>query len=288
VLSQANGGVARARNAAIAVASGEWVATIDADDLWHPRKLELQLSAARQARDRPAMVYTWSRRIDEQDRVLTDMGTPRHSGRVFEQLLATNFIRNASSAMIRRGVLRALGGFDASLRDAGAQGAEDIRLYLSVARHYPVVPAPYYLTGYRVVCGSMSQAADRMRHSIEIVLAQVEAEAPDVARELFSLARMNYDMYAAALARTGGDWAGFARYLARAMANRPADASILLGCNAVWLVMDRFRNPGTRPKFGDLRPERELGTPLLEMLETYQARSAARASKTRGPLPAHA
>ena len=42
ILTQANGGVARARNAAIGAATGEWVATIDADDIWHPRKLELQ------------------------------------------------------------------------------------------------------------------------------------------------------------------------------------------------------------------------------------------------------
>jgi glycosyltransferase involved in cell wall biosynthesis len=40
-----NGGPSIARNAAWNVAAGEFIAFLDADDQWHPRKLELQLSA---------------------------------------------------------------------------------------------------------------------------------------------------------------------------------------------------------------------------------------------------
>jgi glycosyltransferase involved in cell wall biosynthesis len=45
VIRGRRGGPAAARNAGLAVAKGEWIATLDADDVWHSRKLELQYDA---------------------------------------------------------------------------------------------------------------------------------------------------------------------------------------------------------------------------------------------------
>jgi glycosyltransferase involved in cell wall biosynthesis len=45
---QEHRGVSRARNTGVRLASGEWLAFLDDDDLWDPRKLERQLALASQ------------------------------------------------------------------------------------------------------------------------------------------------------------------------------------------------------------------------------------------------
>ena len=45
--SQPNGGISKARNTAIEMAEGVFLALLDADDLWAPNKLELQMAVFR-------------------------------------------------------------------------------------------------------------------------------------------------------------------------------------------------------------------------------------------------
>ena len=278
VLSQPNGGVARARNTGIAAATGEWIATIDADDLWHPRKLDLQVAAARADGPGCGMVYSWSRRIDMADRVIADMGAPRHAGQALHQLIASNFMRNASSAMVRRRAALAAGGFDPGLQDAGAQGAEDLKFYLAIARGWRVALAPHFLTGYRQIEGSMSQMPTRMRRSIEMVLEDCERQDQGMPAAVFALARANYDLYAAALALAGGDRGGFLRYAGAALARRPLDATVLLGVNTLWRLSAMF-DRSARPLFAEMDMDARMPMPLSDWFSDFQAAAACRAAR---------
>jgi glycosyltransferase involved in cell wall biosynthesis len=95
LLQKPNGGLASARNHGIAHAGGEFIAPIDADDLWHPEKIRNQMAVMRDRGDRVGLVYCWSRAIDEQDRVLWDVTQCNLRGSVYAALITRNFLSAA-------------------------------------------------------------------------------------------------------------------------------------------------------------------------------------------------
>ena len=294
LLSQTNGGVASARNHGIAEARGAWIATVDADDLWHPDKLAAQMTVAEGSPLGPVLVYSWSRRIDGAGRVLADQGRPTHRGDAFHQLLAFNFLGNASSALLRADVVREVGGFDAALHAAGAQGAEDVALYLAVAERGALDVAPGFLTGYRISSGSMSRGAARMRRSVELVLGGIERRRPDTPPRLLGLARSSYDLYAASLAEGAGDRRACASYIWDATRRRPGLTMAFLGCAALWRGVDQWATRRGGPPFDALDPmEPAYHLPLAEGFAVLRARAANRAAAARvrradgiaGPVP---
>ena len=74
LVTQANGGVAAARNRAIALARGEWIAPIDADDLWSPDKILLDF--AQSTYDAASMLGNWDRAALEEKKPNLLSGPP--------------------------------------------------------------------------------------------------------------------------------------------------------------------------------------------------------------------
>ena len=112
VVRQQNQGVAAARNAGIAIARGDLLAFIDSDDVWTPRKLELQ-AARFEADPELGLVH----------------GGAAFTGSVtkldgMEGWLATDMLRldrdvilaHGSGIMVPRIVAREIGGYDARMR----------------------------------------------------------------------------------------------------------------------------------------------------------------------------
>lgn len=64
VYSESNHGAAESRNIALRQCRGEFVALLDADDVWHPQKLERELERARETD--ADLVYSSYAMIDEQ------------------------------------------------------------------------------------------------------------------------------------------------------------------------------------------------------------------------------
>lgn len=196
LLSQANAGVAAARNAALADARGAFVAPLDADDLWHPEKLERQLRRFAEVPERTGVVWCWSVDIDEASQIIERrLDLDFFEGDVYAALVLTNFLGNASVPLVRRPVMEAAGGWDASFRARQAQGCEDWANYLRLAELCDFALEPAFLVGYRQSPGAMSRQSDQMQRSYRIVLATARARHPELPAKLFRWSGANYDRY---------------------------------------------------------------------------------------------
>jgi hypothetical protein len=182
LIRQANAGVGAARNAGLSLATGRYVAPVDADDLWRPEKIARQMAALSAAQGPVGLVYTWFALIDERSRVVNRRSKPRAEGPVLARMCQGNLTGNASSALMPMEAVRQAGGYDETLHREGAQGCEDLKLYWRIAEHYDFVCVPEYLTGYRVGRGNMSNDLLRMLRSFDVVMADCEARRPDLAR----------------------------------------------------------------------------------------------------------
>jgi glycosyltransferase involved in cell wall biosynthesis len=180
VISTHNGGVASARNEGIRVSTGAYVAFIDADDLWHPTKIEKQLSALLSSGPETALVYSPFRLIDSDGKVLASPHKYGVSGWVLYRHFYTNLVGNGSALLIRRNVLEEFGGFDPCLRDQGAEGCEDLLLQLRIAKRYQFAEVAEYLVGYRRLAGNMSSNAEQMIRSGILAVTKALSECQEI------------------------------------------------------------------------------------------------------------
>ena len=149
VHTQQNAGQARAKNQGVALSRGRFVAFLDADDIWLPGKLALQMPLFR-GRPEIGVVYSDYECMDGEGRPLSKGVTPMRRGWVAGPLLVENFVCY-SSGVVRRECLERNGSFDESL---GMGIDYDLWLRLSASYQFDFVPAA--TVRYRVWAGQMS------------------------------------------------------------------------------------------------------------------------------------
>jgi glycosyltransferase involved in cell wall biosynthesis len=194
LIRQKNSGVAAARNLGIREARGKFIAPLDADDLWHPEKLQRQFEAMRAGGQSVGLVYTWCSSVDANGRIINRAASDVIvMDFAYETLLYFNFIISASVPLIRKDCLLEVGGYDQNLRAQDAEGCEDLKLYLAIAEKWKISAVPAFLVGYRMTANSMTSNVRRMKRSHELVLADARSRHPELPERIFRWSRgFNY------------------------------------------------------------------------------------------------
>ncbi len=129
-LRQRHRGVSSARNRGVAAARGTWIAFLDSDDLWKPRKLERQLEALEQE-GIFRLCHTDEIWIRNGQRVNQKRIHQKRGGWIYEDCLRLCVV-SPSSILLHRDVLEEFGGFDEEL-----PVCEDYELWLRLACRLP-------------------------------------------------------------------------------------------------------------------------------------------------------
>ena len=129
VAHKENLGACAARNTGLSLASGQYIAFLDDDDEWMPKKIEEQLKCFDSSN--VALVYCGRASINEDTNIVTEQKLSLHKGLVYDHLILDNFVGSTSFPLIRVDYIKNIGGFDTLM-----PAAQDYDVWLRLAKLY--------------------------------------------------------------------------------------------------------------------------------------------------------
>jgi len=158
IFSYENGGVSVARNRGILHSQGEFLSFIDADDLWTPTKLEVQLAKLKSKSNfKVGAVYSWTLNMYE-DSIERSYSQGCHSmleGNIYTQLLLGHFIGSGSNILVTREAVQSTQLFDPNFTTFA-----DWDFCLQLAHDWDFLVVPENQILYRKTSDSMSSKFD--------------------------------------------------------------------------------------------------------------------------------
>jgi glycosyltransferase involved in cell wall biosynthesis len=210
-LVQPHRGVSDARNHGIRNSSGDWIAFLDSDDYWLPRRLELQAAAIKDE----AFGYCATTRF-YQDGHTEDMeyyDVPK----ALSVLRHHNFI-DTSAGMVRRDAMERIGGFNQE-----SCAGEEWEAWLKLARYYKFVGIPDRLLMYRVTGAGLSVNPETVLRSMDFIVSAASSHLPALERFVVGNRMRSVRTTLAALKyRDRGDYSNCLKYAFRAFAYWPS------------------------------------------------------------------
>ena len=204
IIRQKNRGLAGARNTGIRHASGDYLAFLDADDIWVPEKLEKHVHHLNNS-PTVGISFCYSSFIDEQGNSTGLYQKPRKLYDITPSyVLCRNPVGNGSVPVIRREVFQDIkfqdnlhGTVEDYYFDESLRRAEDIECWLriSIQTHWRHEGIPEILTLYRVTSGGLSASALKQLEALEKVVEKTRSYAPDIISHCEKIAKAYHLRY---------------------------------------------------------------------------------------------
>lgn len=163
-LQPENKGAGYARNKALELAKGQYVAFLDSDDLWTPEKIEKQINLMKQKE--ASFCFTAIEMIDGEDNVIKEKRKIKEE--IDYNFLLSNTMIATSSVVIDRNII---GDFRMHLRRGGQDYATWLKLLRNGSKAYGINEA---LVKYRIDGESLS--SNKMKSIEQIWEIQTEDE----------------------------------------------------------------------------------------------------------------
>jgi len=182
VISQINSGQINARNLGIELSSGEFVAFLDADDLWLPRKIELQIEAHMSD---PILALSLTPYVifKENQRKFFRVVSRKNSKRLIDDWLSMKGFGGLieSTGFIKRESLETLGRYSDTFSMTSG-----LDLSLKAAAAFKVVVLKDPLVLYRLSPGQFHKQEDVLIRDLEIMTTKY-ADSPEALARLRKL-----------------------------------------------------------------------------------------------------
>lgn len=177
LIRKENGGAATARNAGIRAARGEFVAFLDADDIWLPGKLTAQIDYFRAHPDVAMNCTGFSQWVSDERGVFPDPSTvipdqtaipvdaidQEFSGWVYHKLLLRNFVWTTTVVM-RRSLIEKIGLYDEHFRLG-----QDYEYFLRASRETEIHRLSRAYALYRQHAGSATARGRDYNYAADVI-----------------------------------------------------------------------------------------------------------------------